>query len=92
VETYAGGSEACAAGIYREDEGVHTDPVRRGGGHRERRERGEAHQGMSSGDGVDAGRGAAPKRLKVASAFELPQRLGVLRRVERRPLAAGIHA
>ena len=33
-------------------------------------------------DGMDAGRGAAPKRLRVASAFELPQRLDALQRVE----------
>jgi len=37
---------------------------------------------MSSGNGVDAGRGAAPKRLRVASAFELPQRLDALQMVE----------
>jgi len=43
---------------------------------------------MSSGDGMDAGRGAAPKRLRFASAFELPQRLDALQMVEcsgRRP-------
>ncbi len=37
---------------------------------------------MSADRGMDAGGGTAPKRLKVASAFELPQRLGVLQRVE----------
>gem|GEM_PF-6218004 len=36
--------------------------------------------------------GTAPRWLRVALVFELPQRLGVLRRVERHPLAAGIHA
>jgi hypothetical protein len=46
---------------------------------------------MSVDGGMRTG-GTAPRWLKVASAFELPQKLGVLRRVERRPLAAGIHA